>query len=210
LITNYCKKLQWQQFPCLSMASLQDKCRWRHGGSTWSLLIWIELSLLLHLLHRSCICADTFVRTETFVHHWRSGLPLSHLSHTGTSLVWFDASFSTSKTCIQTNCQMSRLFWFISFVLVMCVMCGSQKNRIPSWKKGRGSVLSEVLQLVQVSHMSLLLQSGVLCSNTTGSLFHSIWVSQGGQGGTSNHHESLASHPNPCIPVVPVYTCVCY
>ena len=98
----------------------------------------------------------------------------------------------------------------------MCVMCESQRNRIPSWKKGRGSVLSGVLQLVQVSHMSLLLQSGkhpyrVLCSNTTGSLFHSIWVSQeGGQGGTSNHHESLASHPNPCIPVVPVYTCVCY
>ena len=80
----------------------------------------------------------------------------------------------------------------------------------PELKKGRGSVLSEVLQLVQVSHMSLLLQSGVLCSNTTGSLFHSIWVSQGGQGGTSNHHESLASHPNPCIPVVPVYACVCH
>ena len=133
------------------------------------------------------------------------------------SLVWSrNASFSTSKTCIQTNCQMSRPFWFLSFVLVMCVMCESQRNRIPSWKKGRGSVLSGVLQLVQVSHMSLLLQSGkhpyrVLCSNTTGRLFHSIWVSEeGGQGGTSNHHESLASHPNPCIPVVPVYTCVCY
>ena len=138
LITNYCKKLQWQQFPCLSMACLQDKCRSRHGGSTWSLLIWIELSLLLHLLHRSWLSAETFVHTETFVHHWRSGLPLSHLSHTGTSPVWFDASFSTSKTCIQTNCQMSRPFWFLSFVLVMCVMCESQRNRIPSWKKKVG------------------------------------------------------------------------
>ena len=54
-------------------------------------------------------------------------------------------SFSTSKICIQTNCQMSRPFWFLSFVLVMCVMCESQRNRIPSWKKGRGSVLSGVL-----------------------------------------------------------------
>ena len=126
LITNYCKKLQWQQFPCLSMACLQDKCRSRHGGSTWSLLIWIELSLLLHLLHRTWFGAETFVHTDTSVHHWWSGLPLSHLSHTGTSPVWFDHAmlvFQLQKPAFKqtVKCQGLFDFYHLSWSCASCV-----------------------------------------------------------------------------------------
>ena len=167
LITNYSKKLQWQQFPCLSVACVQDKCRSRHGGSIWSLLMWIELSLLLHLLHQSWFTAETSVHWDicppSIIDDW---VFLCHicriLGHLQFSLITQYKLFNLKK--MHSNKLSNVLFQVVlSCVLVSVRHVSVTEKSNPKLKKRQGVlVLSGMCTSITYAFTASILKRSVV------------------------------------------------